>query len=345
MPRTLIMVSTLILILIVAGCAKRNTAYQDDELMSLDEIYPVVGNPLDIGFDATKIYTALDQGGVSIIDPATSENRWLTQLISWDGTTTSFSNIRKIAMVGDYDRLFLNEVGGTDLIHIVDTSEPDSLTIKDAITGASQDIQDMKFQKIAIPTGTDVIEVLYCAGKNIHYGRYNAELWLGSSFSIYPPVSISGVDLNDTHIFAAGQQRGLFVYNRENQQFVSERSVPGQALKVKVVGNYAYIASREGGFNIVSIADPSAPVLVGSYNTTGYATTIDVSGNLAVVSSGSGGVYLFDVTDPHNPVLKQRALDAGYTNNAKFNGNKVVIASRDKGIMVYSLDAKYVSKY
>ncbi|MDZ4182578.1 MAG: hypothetical protein U1B83_06860, partial [Candidatus Cloacimonadaceae bacterium] len=268
-----------------------------------------------------------------------------TSLLSSDGTTTAFNNIRKIATVGEYNRLFLNEIGGTDQIHIVDTSDLDSLDIVDAITGASQDIQDMKFQKIQIPTTADVIEVIYCTGRNVHYGRYNAQLWLGSTFSIYPPVSTSGVDINDTHVFVAGQQRGLFIYNRSNQQFVSERAVPGQALKVKVVGNYAYIASREGGLNIVNIADPSNSVLVGSYNTTGYATSIDVSGNLAVLSSGAGGVYLFDITDPHNPVLKQRVLDAGYTNNAKFNGNKVVIASRDMGIMVYSLDAKYISKY
>ncbi|MDP2172848.1 MAG: hypothetical protein Q8J62_03650 [Candidatus Cloacimonadaceae bacterium] len=345
MPRSLILVSALILIMFLVGCAKRNTAYNDEVLVTLDTIFPVVGNPLDLSFDANNIYVALDQGGISIINPTTSENRWYTKLISRDGTTTNFMNIRKIAVVGEFNRLFLNEVGSTDLIHIVDISEMDSLDIMDSITGASQDIQDMKFLKILNPTGADVIELIYSSGRNVHYGRYNANLWMGSTFSFLSPVPASGVDLNDTHIFVAGQQRGLFIYNRSNQQLISEVVVPGQALKVKVVGNYAYIASREGGLNIVNIANPAAPVRVGGFNTTGYATSIDVSGDLAVVSSGSGSVYLFDISDPSNPVMKQRLIAAGYTNNAKFNGSKVIVASRDMGIMVYNLDAERTANY
>lgn len=329
---------TIALMLLFAGCAKRNTAYQDGSVLSLERQIPIVGNALDLSFDDNHIFVAQDQGGISIINKSNYATRWLTSISATDGSNVTLYKMRKIAVVGQYNRMFLNETDGTDKIHIIDISDLDTLRVIDAITGATTDVQDLMCNPIANPTDGNIIEVSYCAGRNLHHGRYNGQLWLGSAFSIYPPATATGMDMNATHVFVSAQQRGLFIYTRDTQQMVSAIAVPGEAQKVKVVGNYAYIASRQGGFHIVDVSNPAAPVLKGGYNTTGYATTVDVSGNLAVVSSGSGGVYVFDISNPNAPKLLERLTSAGYTNNAKFNNGRLIVASRDNGVLVYTID-------
>ena len=333
-----IILITALLVLLLAGCAKRNTPWQNEDILTFQRQIQVVGDPLDIAFDADNIYVALDQGGISIINCANYSQKWVTELSSSDESVVPLFKIRKIGVVGEYNRLFLNETDATDKIEIVDNSNLDSLRVIDSITGATQDIQDMKVQKIVNPTDENVIEIIYCAGRNVHYGTYNGELWLGSTFSIYPPASASGIDLDEGYVYIAAQQRGLMIYDRNSLELISEIAVPGEALKVKVVGNYAYLACRQGGFTIVNIADKTEPLLMSNFDTTGYATSIDVKDNYAVVSSGGGGIYLFNISSPSHPILKQNITSAGYTNNAKFYNNQLIVAARDEGILIYEID-------
>jgi hypothetical protein len=328
----------LTLLILVSACAKRNTEYQQNDVLTLLHQVPVVGNPLDLSFDGSDIYAALDQGGISVIDGSTYTQRWLTHISAADYSTVPLVKIRKVAMVGEHNRLFLNETDATDKIQIVNTTDPDTLKVIDSITGASQDIQDMFFQAIPNPTDDNIIELIYCEGRNVHYGRYNGDLWLGSTFSISTPSSASGVCLTNDYVFVAAQQRGLLIYDRGDQHLISELAVPGEAMKVKVSGNYAYIASQQGGLNVVNVSDPAHPVVASTFDTSGYATSVDVSGSYAVVSSGGGGVYLFDLAAPGNPELLQRLNDVGYTNNAKLVNGKLIVASRDQGILIYNID-------
>ena len=62
-----IILITAILVLLLAGCAKRNSPWQNEDMLTLKRHIEVVGNPLDISFDTENIYVALDQGGISII--------------------------------------------------------------------------------------------------------------------------------------------------------------------------------------------------------------------------------------------------------------------------------------
>ena len=154
-------------------------------------------------------------------------------------------------------------------------------------------------------------------------------------WDIETAYTIHGFDVTNDLVVLTQQQRGIFIYERRTQNKLSEIPLTGQALAVKVSGNYAYVACRQAGFQIVDISDPSDPKFVSRFDTKGYATSVDVKDNLALVSSGSGGVYLFDVSNPAKPVLKENITSAGYTNNAIFYKYKVVVAARDKGVMVY----------
>lgn len=326
-----------VLLLILGGCATRNTAWEEENVLTLLTEIPIVGDPKDICFDDNDIFVALDQGGLSIINGSTYAERWWTQLYPVS-TDALLVNIRNVSVVGEHKLLFLGEYVMADKIRIVDYSDPDSLKLIDSISGGTDGLQDIKFSVNEPPVGDNIIKGFFCAGRNMNFANYNGVLYLGTEYVIDTPATAAGVDYNDNTIFIAVQQRGLAIYDRTNQQLLSEIAVPGEAQKVKVVGNYAYIAGRQGGLSVVNIADPSNPVLMDNYDTTGYATSIDVKGSLAVVSSGGGGIYLFDISNPGKLVLKQNLTSAGYTNNAKFYDDKLIVASRDQGVLIYDID-------
>ncbi len=337
MLKQIILPAALVIAIALTGCAKRNTAYQADEVLTLLSQIPVVGEPSDIAIDGTDIYVALDQGGLAIIDAADYTMRWFTKLLP-EGSDSQLVNSRGISVVGEHDLLFLGEYVASDKIRIVDISDPDSLKLIDSITGGTDGLQALNFKALPTQIGDNIIEGFFSAGRNLNYCRYNGELYLGTEYVINTPATASGLDSSDNHLFVAAEQRGLLIYDRSNQQMVSELAVPGQALDVKIAGNYAYVASRQGGLNVVDISNPANPSLVWSFDTTGYATKIELNASYAALSSGGGGIYLFDISVPSHPVLKQQLLSAGYTKNVKFLDDKLIVASRDQGVLVYAID-------
>lgn len=339
MPRRILVITAVVMLLLAAGCAKRNTAYQEPKILNLLSQIQLVGNPRDISWDADNIYVALDQGGLAVIDRNTNVPRWWPEILP-GGENGQLYGARLVSAIASHKLLFIGEYTGSDKIRIVDSSDPDSIRLIDSIYGGTDGLQDMRFIPIPNPQDTNIVQGLFCAGRSVNFLRFNGELYLGVDWSINNlPATASGADMNASHVFVAVQQRGLFIYDRSNQQLVGQLAVPGEAQKVRVLGNYAYIVARQGGFHIVDISNPANPVLKGSYDTDGYATTVDVSGTMAVVSSGGGGVYVFNVANPANPVLMENVTSVGYTNNATFVDDMVVIASRDNGILVYSMDA------
>jgi len=337
MPRKVLLICALAGVLLILGCAKRSTAWQEPKVLSLVREIPVVGSPHDITFDANKMYVTLDQGGMVMLDANNWQGDWWTQLLP-GGADAQLVNIRRASLVPQHNLLFLGEFVAADKIRIVDVSDPDSLRLIDSITGGTDGLSEIRFRAIPNPTDADIIEGFFGAGRTLNYCRYNGAIYLGTTWSITAPATVSGFDVTDQLVVIAAQQRGLAIYSRTNQQMLSELAVPGEATAVKVSGNYAYVASRQGGFWIVDITNPAFPVLKGGYDTTGYATTVDLKDNLAVVSSGGGGVYVFDISNPDSPILIEALTSAGYTNNAVFYNDMIVVSSRDNGVRFYSLD-------
>lgn len=325
-------------IILLAGCAKRNTEWQEPEVLDLVREIPVVGNPLDITFSADKVYIAQDQGGISVIDLDDYSHKWVTQIYAEDGSHITLGRIKKITLLPQFQRMFLNEVSATDRITILDTSDPDTLQYRFDIVGGTGGIKAMDSYPLTPPSGDFTMAVGYCSNDGFKYDRYDGGVFSENMFQILTPATASGFCLTDDKIYITCEQRGLFIYNRSDRSYLGEIALPGEAQKVQVQGNYAYVACRQGGLQVVDVSNPAHPVLAGSYDTSNYATSIDLSGNLAVVSSGGGGVYLFDVSSPQAPVLKQHLSDIGYTNNAKFYGGKLYVAARDRGLLIYEID-------
>jgi type II secretory pathway component PulJ len=78
------------------------------------------------------------------------------------------------------------------------------------------------------------------------------------------------------------------------------------AYDIVVSGNYAYIASGDNNqeLQVVSVASPSAPVLVGAYNASGStdATAVAISGTKVMLGQGTV-FYNINVATPSSPTL------------------------------------------
>jgi len=338
MTRKFLLYLALVAALLLTACAEKNTAFENSDAFDLISVVPVVGNPSELDYDSTHMYVALDQGGLAAIDLQSYQTSWYTTAPSEDGSDTEFKQTRILSVVPEYNRLFLNEITGTDMIWIMDSSNPDSLMIVDSVTGGTYDIQDIHARVLDEPIDGNPIEVLYCDSGNINYRLYNAELWVGFGFSIRDlPLRLSGVDFDDTYIYAAARQRGLFIFSKEDGAQIAEYPIYGDALKVKVINGYAFVASRQGGIQVIDVRNPASPQLADGFVTVGYAQNVDYHNGKLAVASGSGGTYVFDATNPHDLRLIQRITECGYANAVRFKGDILSIASRDDGIFFYEM--------
>ena len=68
-----------------------------------------------------------------------------------------------------------------------------------------------------------------------------------------------------------------------------------------MAGDFAYVGSAFGGLRIINVANPAAPVQVGSYATPGYAIGVAVVGYYAYVAAYDSGLRIINVSDPAVP--------------------------------------------
>ncbi len=340
MSRKYLWYMLMLALIFVAGCAEKNTSYQDADALTLLAVVPVVGNPTQLDCDDTDMYVSLDQGGLGAINLDTYNLRWYNKMNYKDPEELpkTFYQTRRLAVVSEYNRVFLNEISGTDLVYIIDSSHQDSLFIIEDITGGTYDIQDIAVRTIPNPISENIMELVYCDGNNITYRLYDGIRLIGQGVNIHNrPVRFSGVDLDDNYIYGAVQQRGMVIYSKEDGSLISELPLYGEAQKLVVRDGYAYVACRQGGLQIVDVRDPQSPVKVAQYLTSGYANEVDYHNGALALSSGGGGAYVFDVRNPAAPALIQRVTEVGYSNAVKFKGDKLAIGSRDDGIFFYRM--------
>ncbi len=71
--------------------------------------------------------------------------------------------------------------------------------------------------------------------------------------------------------------------------------------------------------DIVDISDPSAPILVGRYDSYGYAHDVAISGNYAFVASEYDDFRILDISDPEAPTVAGR-YDTGDSRGVAVSG-------------------------
>lgn len=74
--------------------------------------------------------------------------------------------------------------------------------------------------------------------------------------------------------------------------------LPRLVNRLTVVGHYAYLVTDAMDFQIVDIANPTAPSVVGRYQTAAVATDLVVEGAYAYITTGTAGLQVLTIAEP-----------------------------------------------
>lgn len=129
--------------------------------------------------------------------------------------------------------------------------------------------------------------------------------FLGGAFDVCYSQNHLFVLSNETEPYA-NYLRTINIEDPQNPYISASVGIPGTVQipqDIKINGNYAYIADRGSGIPVINIADPSLPVVVGSYNAVGDATGICINGEYAFICEYTGVIQMLNISDPENPIF------------------------------------------
>jgi hypothetical protein len=79
-----------------------------------------------------------------------------------------------------------------------------------------------------------------------------------------------------------------------------------------VSGSTAYVANQSAGVYAVDVSLPTAPSIIGFYDTESSARKVVVDGSAAYVADGDGGLLILNVANP-SAMFRMGGIDtAGY---------------------------------
>jgi len=153
-------------------------------------------------------------------------------------------------------------------------------------------------------------------GVEVTFGEPVDEVSLAGGVRIVPPGAPTEIGAMSADELAGAAGAGSFAYG------------------VTVVDDVAYVADEARGLQIVDIADPDAPVRLGSIDTPGSARAVAVQGGLAFVADYAEGLHVIDVTDPTAPALVGTIDSPGYACDVTVVGDLAYVADYSAGLHV-----------
>lgn len=117
-------------------------------------------------------------------------------------------------------------------------------------------------------------------------------------------------------------------------------NIPGYANNVDVNDDIAYVAAGATGLQVVDVADPEFPEIIGSVDTPGNANDTKVMEHTAYVADGVSGLQIFDVAIPDNtngsfePSFIASVDTPGDAHDVAVSGDLVLIADGPAGLQI-----------
>lgn len=122
-----------------------------------------------------------------------------------------------------------------------------------------------------------------------------------------PLLRVTSIVREGTALYLGRRTDGMFVIvdvsDPIHPVIADSVLITGYCEDMVVQDGKLYVADRYQGLRIYSLANPLAPVQVGSI-TTGMVTKLAISGNTLVMCIYGTGTYYVDVTDPAHPILR-----------------------------------------
>ncbi|NGX42638.1 MAG: Serine/threonine-protein kinase PrkC [Chlamydiae bacterium] len=117
-------------------------------------------------------------------------------------------------------------------------------------------------------------------------------------------------------------------------QVVGSYNTPGWSYNVALSGNYAYVADRDSGLQIIDVSNVTNPTFAGFYATPDRAYDVAVSGNYAYVADWNSGLQIIDVSNVANPTFAGSYDTPGWALRVALSGNYAYVADRTSGLQI-----------
>ena len=151
---------------------------------------------------------------------------------------------------------------------------------------------------------------------------------------------VQDVAIKDKTLFVTDRSLGLMAYtlsDPENPNNVDTFDTPGQAVRITVVGNYAYVADGDRGLRIVNITNPNELKLHAKYDTPANVTDLAVEGDKAYLVDGNEGMWVVELANPEKPFSTIFVDTPGNARGLDVANGKAYIADGIKGLQVIDL--------
>jgi len=156
------------------------------------------------------------------------------------------------------------------------------------------------------------------ADGQVFYAMHHGDSWVSTpSLTVYlirgqgqidtvaslsePGILYEGGAWRDGYLYVAAHDDGVRVYQTDSAgapSFVTEFSGGGNAWKLALAGDHAFLADNLRGLVVVDVSDPSQPVELQTYATTGSPRDVDARDGRVYVALGGGGLDVFDASIP-----------------------------------------------
>ncbi len=159
------------------------------------------------------------------------------------------------------------------------------------------------------------------------------------------PLSLTELSNYDTQgqarkVFVSGQYayiadllKGFIILDISSSSYPKELSdCLRKAHALMIRGNYAYIGGNNG-LNIIDISDPKSPFVVSSLTSTNCWDVL-VEGDLAYLAEGDSGLIIVDVSNPALPFIIGSYDSPGYAEGIAKSGNYIYLADGSSGLRI-----------
>lgn len=262
---------------------------------------------------------------LNIADPTT-----LTLVGSY---TSPHSEATMVSLIDQYAYVTVGW-SGFEIIDISDPAHPTKVGATHDTPGYTKDIEFANGHAFvaARESGVRVYNVSNPSNPS-YVTTYSTSAWATS-------MVVSG---NYLYVGIEHSPNGIDVFNISNpptQNKAGSLSGTNSVMGIAKEGSYVYHSGQwENTFNVIDVADPSAPVRLGSgFPTHGDPWGIAVSGNLAFLGERSYGLQVLDVSNPANPALLDEYNTGGDPHwGIAVTGDYVYLADGPGGVKIFSM--------
>ena len=120
---------------------------------------------------------------------------------------------------------------------------------------------------------------------------------------------------------------------------LDELNIGTEVWEISVIGDTAYVVTKDDRFLIIDASDPSDLQIIGTYATpTSYCTKFDVVGDLVFLTAGcpgEGPMEVIDISDPSTPTLIGSYGDPGQAfRDVRVVGDTAYLAANPTGLYI-----------